>query len=122
MIHIDWKCGIPAYDQIVSGFIRLKAVGGMLPGEKLPSVRSLAVQLGVNPNTVQKAYLILEEKGIIFSVAGKGSFIAESKEADIAVKASATLAFEKAALEAFHHGLSLEDITEVLDKIYKEGQ
>ena len=62
MIQIDWKSGIPAYDQIVSGFIRLKAIGAMLPGEKLPSVRSLAMQLGVNPNTVQKAYLILEEK------------------------------------------------------------
>ena len=121
MIQIDWKSGIPAYDQIVSGFIRLKAIGAMLPGEKLPSVRSLAMQLGVNPNTVQKAYLILEEKGIIFSAAGKGSFIAESKEADMAVKIMALGAFEKATKEAFHHGLILEDINEILNKIYGEG-
>ena len=121
MLQIDWKSGIPAYDQIVSGFIRLKAMGVMVSGEKLPSVRSLAMQLGVNPNTVQKAYLMLEEKGIIFSSVGKGSFIAEGKAADMAVKAAAMGAFEKAAKEAFHHGLSLEDINEVLKKIYEEG-
>ncbi|MBQ4153835.1 MAG: GntR family transcriptional regulator [Clostridia bacterium] len=121
MINIDWKSGVPAYDQIVSGFIRLKAVGAMGPGEQLPSVRSLAMQLGVNPNTVQKAYFILEEKGIIFSVAGKGSFISEGEEAEKAIKASVAAAFEKAVNVAFRHGLDLKDVNKILEKVYKEG-
>ena len=59
MIQIDWKSGVPAYDQIVSGIIKLKALGVLKPNDKLPSVRNFALKLGVNPNTVQRSYLIL---------------------------------------------------------------
>ena len=93
---INWQSGIPAYDQIVQGFIKLRALGAMAPDEKLPSVRVMANNLGVNPNTVQKAYLILEEKGIIYSVAGKGSFISGSDRGTKAVFEAAGASLEKA--------------------------
>lgn len=121
MIKIDWQSGIPAYDQIVQGFIRLKALGAMLPGQQMPSVRGMAMQLGVNPNTVQKAYFILEEKGIIYSVAGKGSFIADSAKADNAVKESAKAGLKKAAAEAFRLGLSAEEAKEIIKEIFISG-
>ena len=54
MIQIDWQSRTPIYDQLIRGVVRLKALGVLQPGDKLPSVRSLAAQLGVNPNTVQK--------------------------------------------------------------------
>ena len=85
MIKIDWQSGVPAYDQIVQGMIRLKAVGAFAAGDQLPSVRSLAVSLGVNPNTVQKAYKLLEEEGLIQSRAGAKScvVVTERKMQDI---------------------------------------
>ena len=75
MITIDYKSRVPIYDQIVNSVIRLKVVGVLKDGDKLPSVRQLALKLSVNPNTVQKAYAILETNGVIYSITGKGSFI-----------------------------------------------
>lgn len=120
MIKIDWQSGIPAYDQIVQGFIRLKAMGALLPGQQMPSVRGMAMQLGVNPNTVQKAYLILEEKGIAYSVAGKGSFISDSKQADSAVKSAAMSALEKSVKEAYCLGLTKQEAIDIVNKIYRK--
>ena len=73
MFQLDLKSGTPICDQIVSGFIRLKAIGVLRTNDQLPSVRALASKFSVNPNTIQKAYAILESKGIIYSVKGKGS-------------------------------------------------
>ena len=71
MLQLNFKSGVPICDQIVNGFIRMKALGLVESGEQLPSVRQLAVKLGVNPNTIQKAYQILESSGVIYSVKGK---------------------------------------------------
>ena len=60
MFELDLKSGVPICDQIVNGFIRLKALGLISAGEQMPSVRSLALKFSVNPNTVQKAYSVLE--------------------------------------------------------------
>ena len=121
MIQIDWQSGIPAYDQIVQGIIRLKAVGALSPNEQLPSVRNLAVQLGVNPNTVQKSYLILENKGTIYSVAGKDSFLADTEEADLAVKNAALARLTQAADEAQRFGISEQEALDAVTKSYQRG-
>ena len=68
MLKLNYKSGVPICDQIVNGFVRMKALGLVESGEQLPSVRALAMELGVNPNTIQKAYQILETNGIIYSV------------------------------------------------------
>lgn len=121
MIQIDWQSGIPAYDQIVQGMIRLKAVGALASGQQLPSVRSFAVQLGVNPNTVQKAYLILENKGIIYSVAGKGSFFADTFDADQAIKNEVLAKLKKIAGEARRFGISEQEALQTVNDTYQEG-
>ena len=72
MLKLNYKSGVPICDQIVNGFVRMKALGLVESGEQLPSVRALAVELGVNPNTIQKAYQILESNGIIYSVCLQG--------------------------------------------------
>ena len=74
MVHLDYRDSRPIYAQIVDGF-REQITGGVLrPGEKLPSVRDLAAQLAINPNTSQRAYRRLEAEGWIATVPGKGCF------------------------------------------------
>lgn len=76
MIALNHRDGKPIYQQIEDGF-RHHIVSGLLsPDEKLPSVRELASQLAINPNTIQRAYRDLEAEGYIYSMVGKGSFVA----------------------------------------------
>ena len=75
MIHLDYRDARPIYTQISDG-IRDQILGGILQrGDKLPSVRELATQLTINPNTIQRSYRELELQGWIASVPGKGSFV-----------------------------------------------
>lgn len=75
MVHLDYRDARPIYSQIVDGF-REQIVSGVLrSGDRMPSVRELASQLTINPNTIQRAYRELEMQGWIASVPGKGSFI-----------------------------------------------
>lgn len=75
--HIDPSSGTPIYRQIVDQVRQAVASGVLKPGDKLPSVRDMAVELAVNPNTIAKAYQELERDGVIETPRGKGSFIAE---------------------------------------------
>jgi len=75
MIHLDFRDARPIYSQIFDNF-RLQISAGVLqPGEKLPSVRELAAQLAINPNTIQRSYRELEMAGWIATVPGKGCFV-----------------------------------------------
>lgn len=74
MIRLNYRDASPIYEQIKNGLKRLIVSGALKEGEKLPSVRSLATDLAINPNTIQKAYNELENEGYIYSVPGKGSF------------------------------------------------
>ena len=76
MIHLDYRDARPIYTQITDGFREQIITGVLQPGERLPSVRELAAGLTINPNTIQRAYGILESEGWIASVPGKGSFVA----------------------------------------------
>ena len=80
LINIDFRDKRPLYEQVSARLEELILRGIIGPDEALPSVRSLAVELSINPNTVQKAYGALEQKGLIYSVSGRGSFAARSEE------------------------------------------
>ena len=83
MIHLDYRDARPIYSQIVDGF-REKIIAGLLPaGEKLPSVRELAAELTINPNTIQRAYRELEAGGWIATVPGKGCFVCGAPETGV---------------------------------------
>ena len=76
-MHLDYRDGRPIYIQIVDDLRQQIALGVLPPGEKLPSVRDLAAQLSINPNTIQRAYRQLEMEGWICTVSGKGCFACE---------------------------------------------
>lgn len=78
MILINYKDRRPIYEQIVEKFSELMVTGVLEQDSQLPSVRNLAVELSINPNTIQRAYAELERKGYIYSVKGRGSFVAEN--------------------------------------------
>ena len=80
MFRIDGMSRTPVYEQIIEQVEKLVSLGIMKASDQLPSVRSLSIELSVNPNTIQKAYSELDSKGIAKSVPGKGCFIAESAE------------------------------------------
>ena len=75
MIVVDYRDSRPLYQQVKDSLRRMMLTGLLEPDEKLPSVRSLATQLAINPNTIQRAYAELEAEGYIYSVAGRGSFV-----------------------------------------------
>ena len=82
MISINFRDSRPIYEQVKDSLRRLIVSGALSPDEKLPSVRELASQLVINPNTIQRAYRELEHEGYIVSVPGKGSFARQADGAD----------------------------------------
>ncbi len=75
MVHLDYRDARPIYTQIIDNFRNQIRTGVLAEGDKLPSVRELASELAINPNTIQRAYRELEAEGWIASVSGKGSFV-----------------------------------------------
>ena len=75
MVHLDYRDARPIYSQITDGFRQQILAGVLQEGDKLPSVRDLASQLAINPNTIQRAYRELEAQGWIATVPGKGCFV-----------------------------------------------
>ena len=75
MIVIDYQNRKPIYEQIVERFQMLIVRGVLEPDSQMPSVRSLATELSINPDTIQKAYTILEQQGYIYPVKGRGNFV-----------------------------------------------
>lgn len=77
MIIIDYTDRRPIYEQIVERFQSLVLCGVLEKDAPLPSVRSLAMELSINPNTIQRAYTELERRGVIYTVKGRGNFVAD---------------------------------------------
>lgn len=82
MIQLNYRDSKPIYEQIKEGLRRLVVTGALSAGEKLPSVRELASQIAINPNTIQRAYRELENEGYIYTLVGKGTFVAENDNID----------------------------------------
>ncbi len=77
MIIIDYRDSRPIYEQVVEKFKLLILKGVLTENEKMPSVRTLAMELSINPNTIQRAYAQLEEQGYIYTVKGRGNFVSD---------------------------------------------
>lgn len=80
MIQLNYRDSKPIYEQIKEGLRKLIITNAITADEKLPSVREFASSLAINPNTIQRAYHDLESEGYIYTVTGKGSFVAERQE------------------------------------------
>ena len=86
MLEINYRDSRPIYEQIKDRLRKLLVSGAIAKDEKLPSVRELASNMSINPNTIQRAYRELESEGYIYSVPGKGSFASGTKEIDEKLK------------------------------------
>lgn len=114
MIAINYRDPRPIYEQIQAELRRLMLTGALPPGSRLPSVRELAGQLAINPNTIQRAYRELELDGYILSVAGKGSFVAQIDQLAEQQKKQAVDAICTAAQRLRALGLSGEELASLL--------
>lgn len=110
VFSLNYKSGEPIYEQLYHSVTKLAALGGFNREEQLPSVRALAQEMGVNPATVQKAYQLLERDGIICSVPGKGSFLANDSAALARQQENAKKHLVSAVDEARNSGLAAEEI------------
>ncbi|MCI9508632.1 MAG: GntR family transcriptional regulator [Angelakisella sp.] len=123
MIAVDLSSRVPIYRQIVERVTELVLLGVWPEGTQLPSVRSLALELGTNPNTIQKAYQELENRGIIRSAAGRGSFVAGREAAQGILRAQAESSLREAAQKAVLAGLTREEAARLIDEAWKgEGK
>ena len=116
MISINYRDPRPIYEQIMDSVRRLVISGAMQPEEKLPSVRELASQLAINPNTIQRAYRELEAEGYIYSVAGKGSYITRRDEVEDSRRQELLDRFDTAAKELRFLGMSREALMKHLEE------
>ena len=110
MVTINYKDGRPFYEQVKEDLRRLVVSGVLRPGDKLPSVRELAGQLAINPNTIQRAYRELETEGYIVSVPGKGSFAAERESENDRRRAELLAQLAETVKELRWLGMTAEEI------------
>ncbi len=112
MFQIDTMSRTPVYEQIISQVEKLIIIGALNSGDKLPSVRSMSMELSVNPNTIQKVYNELDTIGLIRSVPGRGCFIGEDARLKLrSVSRDKLEDIEKLAWELFLAGVSTDEIT-----------
>lgn len=120
--HVDPASGVPIYLQIFNQVKRASASGLLKPGDQISSVRELALELTVNPNTIAKAYQELEREGIIKTVRGVGTFVAENvvKLVDEERIKVLTAAVDKVLVEAHHLGFGEDEVKELFEARIKD--
>lgn len=118
MITIDYQSRAPIYEQIVDRFQMLILKGVLKPDDQMPSVRSLALQLSINPNTIQKAYAQLEQQGYIYPVKGRGNFVAGSGQLAIQKKAAFLEDLKNLIFYGREIGVSFEECKSYIEEIY----
>lgn len=117
MLNLDYRDARPIYEQVRDGLRRLMVTGAIQEGEKLPSVRSLASRLAINPNTIQRAYGSLEAEGYLYSVPGKGSFAAPHTGVDQGRKEELLGRFDAVAAELLFLGVGGETLVERVHRL-----
>ncbi len=120
MIFLDYSDKRPIYEQIVEKFQNLILSGGLEPNSRMPSVRALAVELSINPNTIQKAYAELERTGYIYSIKGRGNFVREDSAFADKQKQKLIDAVSSAVRDCRMAGIPFGEIMELAEHIYKE--
>ena len=119
LISVDLRSRTPIFEQIVACVEELVLRGIMKSDEQLPSVRSLASELGINPNTIQKAYAELENRGIIYSLNARGSFVS-SEIGELRERSRAQLlkTVKENFQEAIKRKISKSDIEALLNEVW----
>ncbi|MEO9171192.1 MAG: GntR family transcriptional regulator [Candidatus Baltobacteraceae bacterium] len=129
VLTVDPRSGVPIYLQVIEQVKRSVALGILQAGEQLPTVKQLALDLTINPNTVAKAYRELERDGVIETAAGRGSFVRTNGSVESMKAAASDVArdaFESVVREAKSIGLNADDIRNLtnaaIDRWFQERQ
>lgn len=112
MLNLDYRDARPIYEQVRDGLRRLVVTGAIHEGEKLPSVRTMASSLAINPNTIQRAYEALEAEGYVYSIPGKGSFAAPHTGVDQQRRELLLGRFDSVTAELLYLGVERECLVE----------
>ena len=116
-IIVNFQSRTPVYQQLYDDVVRLASLGVLKSNTKLPPVRVLATELGINPNTVSKAYKMLEADGYIYSTVGRGSFVSDKLCQDEAEKIAARQELKSALKKAYKKGVTKEEIVNMIEQI-----
>ena len=116
--NVDPRSGVPIYVQLIDQVKRSIAVGALAPGERLPTVKALAVDLTVNPNTVARAYRDLERDGVIATSPGRGSFVSEADRPETRQNLSevALAMLDRAVRDARSIGIDRTELQSLFDR------
>ena len=115
MILIDYKDRRPIYEQVIEKFQQMILCGALEPDSPMPSVRSLAMELSLNPNTIQRAYQELERQGYIYTMKGKGSFVSNSLKAADHKRREIQEELEKCVTRAFMTGITENEFRDMVE-------
>ncbi len=120
MFSIDVMSRQPVYEQLIGQIEQFILIGILKPNDKIPSVRSLAVDLSINPNTIQKAYSELDRRGIIYSVPGRGCFVSEEANNILSQFRRKKLSeLEDLVFELALANISKEELIDCINKAYE---
>ena len=122
MLTVNFSSRTPVYQQLYDDVIRLVSLGVLKSDTKLPPVRILATELGINPNTVQKAYKMLEKDGYIYSTVGRGSFVSNKLDQNQAEKIQAKNDLKESIDKAYKRGITKDEMIELVDEITSGGR
>ena len=122
MIQLNYRDAKPIYEQIKDGLRKLIVSNSLSANEKLPSVREMASRLAINPNRIQRAYHELESEGYVYSVAGRGTFVAEHK-GHFAERTDELLeSFDEIVEELCFLSVGKKELIERIDHLTEEGE
>lgn len=120
MIEIDFRSRIPIYEQIKNQLILCIRLGIYKPDEQLPSIRSVSQQTNTNVNTVKRAFADLEDEGVIYTLVGRGSFVAANAVENTSIARKALKEIESALRSLRAKGVRKDDLLSLIEKIYTE--
>lgn len=121
MFTINFSSRTPVYQQLYDDVVRLASLGVLKSHTKLPPVRTLATELGINPNTVQKAYKMLELDGYIYSTVGRGSFVSDKLNQNEAEKIKVKKDLKESMNQAYKIGVTKDEMISMVNEITKGG-
>lgn len=122
MIVIDYQNRKPIYEQIVEKFQTLIITGAIESDSQMPSVRSLAVDLSINPNTIQKAYTVLEQEGFIYPVKGRGNFVSGNTDLKVKKQNAFFGSLQDMIVKGKELDVSWETFSKKAEEYYREGE
>ena len=120
MIILDYRDRRPIYEQVISRFQELMLTGALEKDSQLPSVRSLAMELSINPNTIQKAYSLLEQERYIYPVKGRGNFVSDTTLLVEQTKKTLLENVSRLIANGKELGVKRAEFTQLVDRIYRK--